>query len=182
ADLGADVIRVENARGRRPAGARAAGSAPASTPAPTVSAATAATASAHQVWVACQRGKRSVSIDMKAPKRLEIAQELIATADVVHHNMRPGVADRLGIGYEDAKRLNPQIIYCHVTGFGTSGPLADFPGSDQMAQALSGLEYEQGATPAGGSPTWHRLGLTDHATALFSVLGVAQPLHRREPY
>jgi crotonobetainyl-CoA:carnitine CoA-transferase CaiB-like acyl-CoA transferase len=170
ADLGADVIRIENARGRRVAGVTDAEQARAADrPEPVT-----------QVWVACQRGKRSISLDLKSRAGSEIASALIASADVIHHNMRPGVAERLGIGYEDAKAVNPRIVYCHVTGFGLTGPLADAPGSDQMGQALSGLEHEQGAGPAGGEPTWHRLGLTDHATALMSVVATVQGLYLRE--
>jgi crotonobetainyl-CoA:carnitine CoA-transferase CaiB-like acyl-CoA transferase len=177
ADLGADVIRVENARGRRAAGARASGDGGNAT---TISPAEALASATNQVWSACQRGKRSISIDLKSPEGIEIARRLIATADVIHHNMRPGVAERIGIGYEDAKKLNPGIVYAHVTGFGTRGPLVQFPGCDQMGQALTGFEHEQGATPAGGTPTWHRLGLTDHATALASVIGATQALYLRE--
>ena len=173
ADLGADVIRVENARGRRPAGGG-------ETAGPVPLTAEQVALSANQVWTACQRGKRSISIDMKSPEGREVAQKLIVGADVVHHNMRPGAAERLGIGYEDAKALNPRIVYCHVTGFGPKGPLANFPGCDQMAQALIGLEHEQGAVPNGGDPTWHRLGMTDHLTAMTSVLGVVQALWLRQ--
>jgi crotonobetainyl-CoA:carnitine CoA-transferase CaiB-like acyl-CoA transferase len=153
-DLGAQVIRIDNVNPPR--------------------------ATNDQVWAACQRGKRSITLDLKSDKGQAIAQELVATADVIHHNMRPGVAERLGIGYETARTLNPSIIYCHVTGFGTTGPLATFPGCDQMGQALSGLEYEQGAAPAGGRPTWNRLGVGDHATAILSVLGVLEAIYRRE--
>jgi crotonobetainyl-CoA:carnitine CoA-transferase CaiB-like acyl-CoA transferase len=179
ADLGADVIRIENARGRRPAGAKA-GSDTQSAPDPATAAIAAVTSSGNQTWVACQRGKRSISIDLKNPEGLEIARRLIAGADVIHHNMRPGAADRLGIGFEDAKQLNPKIVYCNVTGFGPEGPLADAPGCDQLAQALTGLEHEQGAVAAGGTPTWHRIGFTDHVAALCSVIGVIQALYLRE--
>src|SRR5262249_58462106 len=74
----------------------------------------------------------------------------------------------------------PDIVYCHVTGFGASGPLAGAPGCDQMSQALSGLEHEQGATDAGGHPTWNRLGVCDHAAAMLSVVGILAALQRRE--
>jgi len=146
ADLGADVIRVDNVNAPR--------------------------ATDNQVWAACQRGKRSIALDLKSPAGREIVSELLARADVIHHNMRPGVAERLGIGFEQVRVVNPNIVYCHVTGFGATGPLAAAPGSDQMCQALSGLDHEQGATAAGGHPTWNRLGFTDHGAAVLSVLGV----------
>jgi crotonobetainyl-CoA:carnitine CoA-transferase CaiB-like acyl-CoA transferase len=153
-DLGADVIRVDNVNAPR--------------------------ATDNQVWAACQRGKRSITLDLKSREGREIVGRLVAGADVIHHNMRPGVAERLGIGYDDVRAVNPGIVYCHVTGFGPTGPLASFPGSDQMSQALSGLEYEQGATDAGGHPTWNRLGYGDHTAAILSMLGVLQALLRRE--
>jgi crotonobetainyl-CoA:carnitine CoA-transferase CaiB-like acyl-CoA transferase len=153
-DLGADVIRVDNVKAPR--------------------------STTNQAWAASQRGKRSITLDLKSSDGRVVAEELIASADVIHHNMRPGVAERLGIGYQDARAVNPSIIYCHVTGFGATGPLAAFPGCDQMGQALSGLEHAQVATPAGGHPTWIRLGICDHAAAIFSVLGVLQAVYRRE--
>jgi crotonobetainyl-CoA:carnitine CoA-transferase CaiB-like acyl-CoA transferase len=153
-DLGADVIRVDNVKAPR--------------------------ATDNQVWAACQRGKRSITLDLKSAEGRAVADKLIATADVIHHNMRPGVAERLGIGYEDVYAVNPGVVYCHVTGFGSTGPLAAFPGCDQMGQALSGLEHEQGATPAGGHPTWNRLGIGDHTAAILSVVGTLEALHRRE--
>jgi len=153
-DLGADVIRVDNVNAPR--------------------------ATDNQVWAACQRGKRSITLDLKSAAGRDIVGELIAKADVIHHNMRPGVAERLGIGYEQVRAENPGIVYCHVTGFGATGPLAAAPGSDQMSQALSGLDHEQGATDAGGHPTWNRLGVCDHGAAMLSVLGILTALQRRE--
>ena len=153
-DLGADVIRVDNVKAPR--------------------------ATDNQVWAACQRGKRSVMLDLKSPEGRDLVTQLVSTADVIHHNMRPGVAERLGIGWDQARETRPDIIYCHVTGFGSEGPLAAFPGCDQMAQALSGMEHEQGATAAGGHPTWNRLGVCDHTTAILSVVGVLQALLARE--
>jgi crotonobetainyl-CoA:carnitine CoA-transferase CaiB-like acyl-CoA transferase len=176
-DLGADVIRVENARGRKAAGGPSSGAVQVLSP---EQARARAAAGVNELWSACQRSKRSISLDLKSPEGLAVAQALIATADVVHHNMRPGVPERLGIGFEDAKALNPRIIYCNVTGFGPDGPLGLFPGCDQMAQALSGLEFEQGATRAGGHPLWHRIGMTDHVAATSSVIGVLQALCLRE--
>jgi crotonobetainyl-CoA:carnitine CoA-transferase CaiB-like acyl-CoA transferase len=153
-DLGADVIRIDNVNAPR--------------------------ATDNQVWAACQRGKRSITLDLKSAEGRAIVEALIAKADVIHHNMRPGVAERLGIGFEQVRASNPRIVYCHVTGFGASGPLAAAPGSDQMSQALSGLDHEQGATDAGGHPTWNRLGVCDHGAAMLSVLGILAALQRRE--
>lgn len=153
-DLGADVIRVDNIVAPRSPN--------------------------DQTWAACQRGKRSVTLNLKTPAGQEVVRRLVAGADVIHHNMRPGVAERLGIGYGQVSAVNPRIVYCNVTGFGPTGPLASAPGCDQLGQALVGLEYEQGAASRGGSPTWYRYGITDHAAAILSVVGVVQALYERE--
>ena len=131
-------------------------------------------------WVCGSRGKRSIAVNLKAPEGREILKRLIATADVVHYNLRPGVAERLGFGYQEARSINPRLVFCHLTAYGGTGPLADQPGTDQMAQALCGLEYEQGASSSGGHPTWYRFGMTDAASGMLSVLGVLQALYRRE--
>ncbi len=135
----------------------------------------------NQVWAACQRGKRCISLDLKAPEGQRIAHELIASADVLHYNMRVGVAERLGFGYETAKRINPRIIYCHTTGYGSTGPRATWPGVDQMGQALVGLEWEQGAGPA-GSPgaSWSRFGMCDTGNGFQSAIAVLQALYHRD--
>jgi crotonobetainyl-CoA:carnitine CoA-transferase CaiB-like acyl-CoA transferase len=134
----------------------------------------------ESTWVACQRGKRSIAIDLKADAGRRIATELIASADVLHYNLRTGVAERLGYGYEQARAINPRIVFCHVTGYGSTGPLATWPGVDQMGQALCGHEYEQGATPSGGHPTWYRFGMCDAATGMLSIVGVLEALLARE--
>jgi crotonobetainyl-CoA:carnitine CoA-transferase CaiB-like acyl-CoA transferase len=155
ADLGADVIKID-----------------------TISAAVGT--GGGSVWAACQRGKRSIAVDLKSPEGQEISRRLIESADVVHYNMRVGVAERLGFGYEQAKAIKASIIHCHVTGYGNTGPLATWPGVDQMGQALAGIEWEQGATAAGGHPQWSRFGMCDAATGLLSVVGVLQALGHRE--
>ncbi|HEX5586943.1 MAG TPA: CoA transferase [Acidimicrobiia bacterium] len=134
----------------------------------------------ESTWVACQRGKRSIAIDLKSDAGQRIAAELIASADVLHYNLRTGVAERLGFGYEQARAINPRIVFCHVTAYGSTGPLATWPGVDQMGQAVCGHEYEQGATPNGGHPTWYRFGMCDAATGMLSVVGVLEGLLARD--
>src|SRR5579884_2034875 len=73
----------------------------------------------ERVFVGGHRGRRSIAVDVKHPQGLEIAQRLAARADVMEHNFRPGVAERLGIGYERIRALNPRIVYCHITAFGS---------------------------------------------------------------
>jgi crotonobetainyl-CoA:carnitine CoA-transferase CaiB-like acyl-CoA transferase len=131
-------------------------------------------------YAACHRGKRSIAIDLKTPDGQAIAARLIATADVVHYNLRTGVAERLGFGYERAKAIKPDIIFCHLTAYGNTGPLAKWPGVDQMGQSLAGLEYDQGGTADGGHPTWYRYGMCDATSGMLSVLGVLQALGHRD--
>src|SRR5205823_5334450 len=118
--------------------------------------------------------------DLKRDEGRRLAAELIASADVIHSNLRVGVAERLGFGFEQAKAINPNIVYCQVSGYGSSGPMATLPGVDQMGQALCGLEYEQGATPNGGHPTWYRFGMCDATAAMLSVVGVLDALLTRQ--
>lgn len=106
--------------------------------------------------------------------------QLIARVDIIHHNLRPGVAERLKYDYETAARLNPTIIYCHTTGWGSTGPNADWPGWDQFGQALGGAEYHGGACEHGNPPMWYRYGQCDAVNAMHSLLGVLQALYHRD--
>jgi CoA:oxalate CoA-transferase len=90
-------------------------------------------------FIAANCGKKSMALDLKSPKGAEAARRLIASSDVVLENFRPGVMDRLGLGYEDAKKLRPAIIFCSVSGYGQSGPLKDWPAIDNIVQATSGV-------------------------------------------
>src|SRR4029077_9355881 len=90
-------------------------------------------------WAAVNAGKRSITLDLKQPKAIEAMKRLVATSDVVMENFRPGVMDKLGIGYETLKAVNPQLIYCAVSGFGRIGPQAKTAAFDGMIQAMSGL-------------------------------------------
>ncbi len=153
-DLGANVIKVEPVTGD---GMRMAG----------------------KPFFGCQRGKRDIAIDLKAPEGLEIARELVQRADIVHHNMTAGVADRLGIGYADCKRLKPDVIYCNTWAYGLEGPLARFGGLDPLYQAAAGLEYEAGAVHEGNPPLYYRFGMTDAANAMLSVVAVLTALYHQ---
>jgi crotonobetainyl-CoA:carnitine CoA-transferase CaiB-like acyl-CoA transferase len=154
-DLGAEVIKVEPVTGD---GMRLAG----------------------KPFFGCQRGKRDIALDLKSPKGLEIALELVARADIVHHNMTAGVANKLGIGYEDCKRVKPDIVYCNTWAYGLEGPLAHFGGLDPLYQAATGLEYEAGATHTGNAPLYYRFGMCDAANAMLSVVGcLAALFHQR---
>jgi crotonobetainyl-CoA:carnitine CoA-transferase CaiB-like acyl-CoA transferase len=126
----------------------------------------------------CQRGKLDVAVNLKTPEGLEIAHRLIRQVDVVHHNMRPGVAERLGFGYETAKELNPTVIYCQTTMWGIDGPRRDWPGFDQLGQSSCGCEYELGGE--GNPPVWYRFGMCDQACACQSAVAVLMALYWRD--
>ncbi len=103
---------------------------------------------------AINRGKESLTLDLKCPTDLTAARGLIAQADVVIQNFRPGVMERLGLGYQAAKEIKDDIIYGSITGYGDSGEWADLPGQDLLAQARSGLMWlsgnaDQGPVPVG---------------------------------
>jgi crotonobetainyl-CoA:carnitine CoA-transferase CaiB-like acyl-CoA transferase len=131
-----------------------------------------------QPFNGCQRGKLDIVADLKTSEGVEIAHRLIRNVDVVHHNMRPGVAERLGVDYATAKILNPAIIYCHTTMWGSDGPRATWPGFDQLGQASCGLEYELGGE--GNPPNWYRFGMCDQGCATQSALAVLMALYWRE--
>jgi len=84
-------------------------------------------------------GKHGIAVDMKTPEGLDVVKRIAARSDVVLENFRPGVVDRLGIGFEDVKALNPRVLYVSVSGFGQVGPYIGRPGSDPVLQAFSGL-------------------------------------------
>lgn len=123
------------------------------------------------------RGKRSIAVDLKAPDGRAIVERAAGSADVVMENMRPGVADRLGVGYAQLSALNPRLIYCSTTAFGSTGPYADRPGFDPLLQAMSGLQVLQGF---GGSPQYLRIAVTDYYAAALTAQAILAALFVRE--
>src|SRR5207245_4793941 len=99
-------------------------------------------------FMTVNRNKRSITVDLKTTDGLAIARRLAARADVVLENWRPGAAARLGLGYDDVRRLNPRVVYCSISGFGQTGPSASRGGFDRLAQGRSGLLSMHGATHA----------------------------------
>jgi crotonobetainyl-CoA:carnitine CoA-transferase CaiB-like acyl-CoA transferase len=94
---------------------------------------------ASAAFIALNRNKRSIGLDLKVPAAREAALKLAAASDVLVHNFRPGVMERLGLGYDDVTPLNPRIVYCEISGFGSTGPLAKQGANDLALQAHSGL-------------------------------------------
>ncbi len=153
ADLGADVIAVEPLGGafqRKWGGANK------------------SVAGQTMLFIAGNRNKRSLALDLRSAAGIEVARKLIAGADVVAENFRPGVMDRLGLGYDALKGDNPGLVYAAASGFGQDGPYAERPGQDLMIQAMSGLmaitgSREHGARAVGVSAADH------HGAALFAM-------------
>ena len=152
-DLGADVIKVEPLSGE---GAR---------PLPFL-------------ILGGNRGKRNLALDLKSPAAKDIINRLLGSCDVVVHNMRVGVAERLGIDYEVARNLRPDVIYVHVTGYGASGPDKLKPGFDPLFQSISGTTARQGASVE--RPVFLRTPVCDDTNALLLAASVLMALHHRD--
>jgi crotonobetainyl-CoA:carnitine CoA-transferase CaiB-like acyl-CoA transferase len=123
------------------------------------------------------RNKRSIVLDLRAPADLERAQALAGEADVIVENFRPGVMDRLGLGYEQLSASRPGLVYCSITGFG-AGPGADLPGYDLLVQALGGLMSITGSPD--GEPQKVGVALVDVLAGLFSTVGILAALRHRD--
>ena len=124
------------------------------------------------------RNKRNIAVNLKHEKGVEIALALIKDADIVSENFRPGVMDRLGLGYSRLLRLNPKLIYAAATGFGSTGPGAKRPGQDLLIQALSGLAMITGTRSSGPRPVG--VSAADHHGAALYALGILGALIRRQ--
>ena len=128
-------------------------------------------------YLALNRNKRSVTLDLKDPADLALARELCGRADVVVESFRPGTIDRLGLGYEDVSRDNPGVVYCSISAFG-SGAGAALPGYDLLLQAMSGLMSITGE--ADGRPLKVGAPLIDVMCGLNATIGVLAALRARE--
>jgi crotonobetainyl-CoA:carnitine CoA-transferase CaiB-like acyl-CoA transferase len=118
--------------------------------------------------LATGRNKRSVAVDLKHPDGVAAVKRLVATADVVMENFRPGTMAKLGLGYDSLKAINPALIYAVATGFGSEGPYKDRPGQDLLLQAMSGLAMRTGR--ADGEPTAVGAVIVDqHAASLYAM-------------
>lgn len=123
------------------------------------------------------RNKRSFAADLKNPHDLRKVQHLIAQADVMIENFRPGVMDRIGMSYDAVKSINPSLIYGSVTGYGRTGPWVDLPGQDLLAQSRSGLVWLNGDADQGPVPIG--LALADMLTGAHLVQGILAALVRK---
>lgn len=157
ADLGASVIKVENPEGGDPFRYFRGG-----------------TYSGH--FIAYNRNKRSLTLDLRSARGKEILLELIKQGDVLIDNFRHGVLDRLGFSDEVLAKANPKLIHASITGFGRDGPYVNRPSYDAVAQALSGVlsQFVDPQSPQVGGPT-----LSDNITGFYAAYGILAALHER---
>lgn len=152
ADLGAEVIAIEPPGGK-----------------------TARNYSSGEALPNIARNKRSLVLDLKAEGSETVLHRLVREADVLFHNNRPDVSEKLGMGYEALSEINPELVYCSVTGYGESGPYRDRPTIDPLAQAMSGLMWMTGE--ADRKPSRIGASVTDMSTAMTAAFASLAALH-----
>ena len=131
------------------------------------------------LYLMCNRGNRSVVLDITKPEGADIARTLCAGADVVLQNFRPGVMDRLGLGYDDIRAVNPEVVYASLSGFGAEGPYRDRSAYDTVIQSYGGFAMNQ-ADPEDGIPVFLRQTAADKVTAMFASQAITAALFARE--
>ncbi len=131
-------------------------------------------------FIAANVGKQSLAVDLKRPEGVEIARRLIASSDVVLENFRPGVMQRLGLGYEVCKALRPDLIYCAISGYGQGGPRRDYPAIDNIVQATSGIMASNG--DADDPPSRVGWPVVDTYTGTLAAMAVLAALLQRERF
>lgn len=162
ADHGADVIKVESLpRGEpmRTSGAYYVGD----------------ESALYLMW---NRGKRSVALDLRRPEGIAVVDRLVRDADVFIENYRPGVAEEIGLGYERLAAINPRLVYCSISAFGSHGPLASLPGTDPVVQAMSGIMSVTGESDRPASIVG--VPIADFVGSMVAFQGVLLALHARE--
>ena len=160
ADMGAEIIKVEHREGERGRGVGGRKGAPTS------------------YFVAHDRGKRSVTLDVRRPEAREIVRRFVERVDVVVSNMRPGAMDRLGFGYEALAAINPRIVYASASAFGPHGERTPVPGNDIIGQASGGIMLRSG--PEDGPPTPTGAAIADQVGAMVLCSGILAALLQRE--
>ncbi len=130
-------------------------------------------------FLSCNRNKRSLAVDLKAADGLQIIKRLIATAQVLVHNFRPGIAERIGLGEETVRAIRRDIVYVSITGYGTKGPYANQRAYDPVIQAMSGLADIQRDRDT-GRPRMVRTIIADYTTALTAAQAITAALFARE--
>jgi succinate--hydroxymethylglutarate CoA-transferase len=169
-DFGADVIKIERPTAVTPDGR----------PDERYAAGTGAPPDSlyRATFLANNRSKRSIAVDLKSEDGLRTMLALIGTADIVYENFRPGVMDRLGLGYDACREVNPGVVYVSASGYGPDGPRVSKPGQDVMIQAMSGIGVINES--ADGRPTPIGMSITDVLGGLNGVAAVLAALVHRE--
>jgi crotonobetainyl-CoA:carnitine CoA-transferase CaiB-like acyl-CoA transferase len=162
-DLGADVIKVE----RLPNGDGTRGFVP-----PDVKGESAA-------FMMLNRGKRGVAVDLRSEEGRSVVRRLVKDADVIIENFRAGTMEKMGLGYDDLSAINEKLVYCQITGFGSTGPMSNRGGFDLIAQGYSGLMSVTGEGP-GRAPVKVGAPVTDITAGILAALGVVSALFERE--
>lgn len=122
------------------------------------------------------RNKKSITLDLRRDEAREVMLKLLASADVLIENFRPGTLAKRGLGYDDIKPINPKIVYCSISGFGQTGPYRDMPGYDTIGQARSGL---LSLLTDPGKPQGMGISFSDHLTGMYACYGVLAALVNR---
>ena len=128
-------------------------------------------------FVSFNRNKRSIALNLKDPEGVKIAKSIIAKADILVENFRPGVMDRLGLGYEEIKKTNPKLVYCSSSGYGSSGPYLHRAGQDLLAQSIGGGSALNGKK--GDMPVVTAVGQADLLTSLFINQAIMAAIYSR---
>jgi len=129
-------------------------------------------------FMSINRNKKSLTLDMKNTKSKDILERMIKQSDIIVENFRPGAADRLGLGYEQVKKINPKIIYCSISGFGQDGPYRELPGFDQTLQGMGGMMSITGEPD--GPPMKVGVAIADISGGMFAGFGIMLALFHRE--
>ncbi|MCP4005262.1 MAG: CoA transferase [bacterium] len=158
ADYGAEVVKVENRKGRefRPPGA----------------------GRDNYFFLSSNRGKRSLTLDFRDPRGRAAIERMLPRFDVVVENFRPGIMQKFGLGPEELTERDPRLVYCSISGFGADGPYRDRPGFDQIAQGMSGLMSVTGTEDSG--PTRSGIAIGDLLGGIFAAHGICMALLTRE--
>jgi len=157
ADMGADVVKIEHPEGGD-----------------TLRSWPPISEGFSENFASLNRNKRSVALNLKNATHLEVAKSLMGEADVVIENNRPGVMDRLGLGYDTISAINPRLLYCSISAYGQTGPRAQEGGFDLTMQAMSGIMSVTGE--AGGAPVKCGVPLADFSAGLYAAFAIAAEL------
>jgi crotonobetainyl-CoA:carnitine CoA-transferase CaiB-like acyl-CoA transferase len=161
ADLGADVLKIENPHQEEESRGGS----------PFVNGASAQ-------FMMVNRNKRSVAIDLKSPEGRGVFYDLVRRADVLVQNFRPGTTAKLGADYETLRAINPRLVYCSISGFGQTGPYRDLAGVDIITQGMSGLMSITG--DPGGDPAKAGVPVCDVGTGMYGAIGILSALWHRQ--